>query len=602
MNCNKIEELYIDFILDLIGPNAEREKDRNINLELVSNIIKGILNKKYPQLVTHIFHYGSFPMKAYLKNADIDITIFLQSKEDKKIIKEIPIESINNIIIIIKEEFERINKDANFELFSEIKMIMADIRLLKCKIHSISLDISINNFSGIYKVIFIGYIEKLLKNGFKNMNLFLDNNYSENKVQIFRRTLILIKGWCSFEGNLMGSNIGLMASYALEILVIYVFNLHYDTINNEFDGFEKFFELMDKIDWENNIISLFGVFPSLNFQKILDKYNISNQKHKQENDITVNEPFWYLSKKINIDKININEDENMNEPLIKINELKDLILPINKKMGNIYLKKEGLIINGINFGKLINILDPLNNHNNLGKSISYHSKSKMKKIISYMNKQLKYIHEIRKKGNPFIYINSLLNLFKITLSTTYIDLFINYMNSPRLTANSKLLKTLKKNGDKNDKKKLKIEIEDIYKFNNLFMTEKINSNLKNCDEEEYDKYVEENEESSELEDNEDKINLNENSNSDENLEEDEYAVEEEEYLEVKDDNNDIENKNIKMDKDIKFVRLINNKIIKKLFELYDSKEKMINFNNTLLDDAANYWNNLENFLKENKLI
>ena len=271
-------------------------------------------------------------------------------------------------------------------------------------------------------------------------------------------------------------------------------------------------------------------------------------------------------------------------------------------MGNIYLKKEGLIINGTNFGKLINILDPLNNHNNLGKSISYHSKSKMKKIISYMNKQLKYIHEIRKKGNPFIYINSLLNLFKITLSTTYIDLFINYMNSPRLTANSKLLKTLKKNGDKNDKKKLKIEIEDIYKFNNLFMTEKINSNLKNCDEEEYDKYVEENEESSELEDNEDKINLNENSNSDENLEEDEYAVEEEEYLEVKDDNNDIENKNIKMDKDIKFVRLINNKIIKKLFELYDSKEKMINFNNTLLDDAANYWNNLENFLKENKLI
>ena len=105
----------------------------------------------------------------------------------------------------------------------------------------------------------------------------------------------------------------------------------------------------------------------------------------------------------------------------------------------------------------------------------------------------------------------------------------------------------------------------------------------------------------EIEEKKDSIK-NENSEQNENLEEDEYAVEEEEYLEVKDDNNDIENKNIKMDKDIKFVRLINNKIIKKLFELYDSKEKMINFNNTLLDDAANYWNNLENFLKENKLI
>lgn len=81
-------------------------------------------------------------------------------------------------------------------------------------------------------------------------NLFIDNSFSDNKIQIFRRTLILIKSWCSFEGNLMGSNIGLMASYALEILVIYIFNIYYNSIYNEFDGFEKFFEFMDKFDWE----------------------------------------------------------------------------------------------------------------------------------------------------------------------------------------------------------------------------------------------------------------------------------------------------------------------------------------------------------------
>ena len=65
----------------------------------------------------------------------------------------------------------------------------------------------------------------------------------------------------------MGSNIGLMASYTLEILVKYLFNLHYEFIYNEFDGFEKFFELMEKNDWDKNIISLFGIFPHLNFQK-----------------------------------------------------------------------------------------------------------------------------------------------------------------------------------------------------------------------------------------------------------------------------------------------------------------------------------------------
>ena len=86
-----------------------------------------------------------------------------------------------------------------------------------------------------------------------------------------------------------------------------------------------------------------------------------------------------------------------------------------------------------------------------------------------MNKQLKEIHEIRKKGNPFLYINSLLNLFKITLTTTYIELFMNYMNSPRLIANSKLMKISKKS---KDKKRLNISLEEIKKFNNLFTTEK----------------------------------------------------------------------------------------------------------------------------------
>lgn len=154
-----------------------------------------------------------------------------------------------------------------------------------------------------------------------------------------------------------------------------------------------------------SIISLFGIFSSNDFLKKLVNYNAVNQKTNMNN--VINEPFWYLGNKKGKDlktiDINKEEDDNEseNEPLLKLNEIKKLISPINKSMGNIYLRKEGNIINGTNFEKLINILDPLNNHNNLGKSISFHSKMKMKKIISHMNKQLKYIHEIRKKEVPF---------------------------------------------------------------------------------------------------------------------------------------------------------------------------------------------------------
>jgi hypothetical protein len=249
MNYHKIEELFVDFILDIIGPNLERESDRNDNLNQVKDILIEIFKNNLQDYITYIFPYGSYPIKIYLNNADIDITIFFESKSEHKILLDLPDDLIKNAIITIKEGFENYNKKQSCEVFSDIKIINADIKLLKCKINSISLDISINNLSGLYKIILIDYIENLFKSQFNNNNLFPESCYFDNKINIFRRTLLLIKGWCFYEGNLMGSNIGLMASYTLEILVIYIFNLHYEYIYNEFDGFEKFFEIMEKIDY-----------------------------------------------------------------------------------------------------------------------------------------------------------------------------------------------------------------------------------------------------------------------------------------------------------------------------------------------------------------
>ena len=349
-------------------------------------------------------------------------------------------------------------------------------------------------------------------------------------------------------------------------------------------------------------------------KKKLVNYNNLNQNNNNKNGYKnnsnniINEPFWYLvykkGKENNITSkdiysmkridINKDEDEPYNEPLLKLNELKKSILPINKSMGNIYLKREGKIINGTNFEKLINILDPLNNHNNLGKSISFHSKTKMRKIITYMNKQFKYIHKIRKKGNPFLYLNALLNLFKNTLTTTYIELFINYMNSPRLLSNSILFKKSKKI---KNKKKLKITIEEIHKFNDLFISEKINSNLNPFDEEENDKCVEDSEKSSDIE--EEKFEKN----FEDDYEEDEYAEkEEEESYEFAEDIKNEEDKLEDKDDKINFVPLINSEVLNKLLEIYDNKENIINFNNELLKKSTDYSYNLEKLLKENKLI
>ena len=53
---------------------------------------------------------------------------------------------------------------------------------------------------------------------------------------------------------------------------------------------------------------------------------------------------------------------------------------------------------------------------------------------------------------------------------------------------------------------------------------------------------------------------------------------------------------------IKFIPLINNQVIKKIFEIYENKQKVINNNNQLLKESMEYSNNLEKFLKTHNLI
>ena len=159
---------------------------------------------------------------------------------------------------------------------------MADIRLLKWKVGNINIDITINNFAGLYKIIFINFIEEEFKHKFNILKSYKDGSYSENKRNLFR-TFLLVKGWCLYEGKLMGSNMGLMASYTLEILVIYLFKFYYDEINNEFRGFEKFFEIMQKFNWEKELISLFGIISNFDFYKKLQIYNNNIQIEASKN-------------------------------------------------------------------------------------------------------------------------------------------------------------------------------------------------------------------------------------------------------------------------------------------------------------------------------
>ena len=49
---------------------------------------------------------------------------------------------------------------------------------------------------------------------------------------LFKRSIILIKAWCYYESRILGAHHGLISTYALETLVLYIFHV----LNNKFAG------------------------------------------------------------------------------------------------------------------------------------------------------------------------------------------------------------------------------------------------------------------------------------------------------------------------------------------------------------------------------
>jgi len=91
---SKLENLFVEHILNLIGPNRANDYDRSEKFFIMKNIIQSSLINE-TNIIPHIFCYGSFPMKTYLPDSDMDITIILEDKTTNCIITNYSFDYLN---------------------------------------------------------------------------------------------------------------------------------------------------------------------------------------------------------------------------------------------------------------------------------------------------------------------------------------------------------------------------------------------------------------------------------------------------------------------------------------------------------------------------
>lgn len=96
-------------------------------------------------------------------------------------------------------------------------MVCAPFVFLKRLVTDLILPLFINDFISVVMICQILHVQ-------------VDNLINHN--HLFKRSIILIKAWCYYESRILGAHHGLISTYALETLVLYIFHV----FNNSFAG------------------------------------------------------------------------------------------------------------------------------------------------------------------------------------------------------------------------------------------------------------------------------------------------------------------------------------------------------------------------------
>ncbi|XP_042054531.1 uncharacterized protein LOC121799277 [Salvia splendens] len=175
-----------------------------------------------------VFPYGSVPLKTYLPDGDIDLTAFGGAHVEDTL--------ADKMRSVLKEQ--EANTDAEF-VVKDVQLIRAEVKLVKCIVQDIVVDISVNQIGGLCTLCFLEQVDRLI-----------------GRDHLFKRSIILIKAWCYYESRILGAHHGLISTYALETLVLYIFNLYHSALEGPLAVLYKFLDCFSKFDWDTGVVRL----------------------------------------------------------------------------------------------------------------------------------------------------------------------------------------------------------------------------------------------------------------------------------------------------------------------------------------------------------
>ncbi|CAN1309242.1 hypothetical protein LINPERPRIM_LOCUS27634 [Linum perenne] len=323
---SKAEERTAELI-ECIKPNEPSENQR----KAVASYVQQLIAKCFP---CQVFTFGSVPLKTYLPDGDIDLTAFSKNQT----LKESWAHQVRDML-----ENEEKNENAEFHV-KEVQYIQAEVKIIKCLVENIVVDISFNQLGGLCTLCFLEEVDHKIGND-----------------HLFKRSIILIKAWCYYESRILGAHHGLISTYALETLVLYIFHVFNNSFAGPLEVLYRFLEFFSKFDWDNFCVSLWGPVPISSLPNVT-----AEAPRKDDGDLLLDKSFL-------------------------------------DACGLVYaVFPNGQEHNGPPFtSKHFNVIDPLRVNNNLGRSVSKGNFFRIRSAFAFGAKKLARLLECNSENIHF---------------------------------------------------------------------------------------------------------------------------------------------------------------------------------------------------------
>ncbi|KAJ4950681.1 hypothetical protein NE237_027513 [Protea cynaroides] len=310
---SKAEERTAELIA-CIQPNPPSEERRNAVADYVQRLIMKCFS-------CQVFTFGSVPLKTYLPDGDIDLTAFSKNQNSK--------DTWANEVRDMLENEEK-SENAEFHV-KEVQYIQAEVKIIKCLVENIVVDISFNQLGGLCTLCFLEEVDHLI-----------------NQNHLFKRSVILIKAWCYYESRILGAHHGLISTYALETLVLYIFHVFNNNFSGPLEVLYRFLEFFSNFDWDNFCVSLWGPVAISSLPEIT-----AEPPRKDGGELLLSKLF--LDACSSVYAVFPGGQENQGQPFVS---------------------------------KHFNVIDPLRTNNNLGRSVSKGNFFRIRSAFAFGAKRL----------------------------------------------------------------------------------------------------------------------------------------------------------------------------------------------------------------------